>query len=375
MRFDRTSQSILGKWWWTVDHKAMLALLMLMCLGAILVTASSPAVATRIGVDPFHFVNRQYLFLPVAFVVMVVVSMLSVQNVRRLAVMGFLAALGLMMLLPLIGVETKGSRRWLNLVGITVQPSEFLKPCMAVVTAWIFYLRSKYIEFPGWRIAVAVYGLVVVLLLIQPDLGMVITVSAMWGVQFFLAGMPLIWVLLMVLTAPIGLLGAYNFFPHVKKRIDNFMDPSAGDNYQVEKSKEAFANGGFFGQGPGEGKVKLSLPDSHTDFVFAVAGEEFGLLFCLVILALFAFVVLRGMVNIMNEKDSFVMIAVTGLLTQFGIQAMINMGVAVNLLPAKGMTLPFISYGGSSLIAIAVGMGMMLALTRKRFGNSLTKRS
>jgi cell division protein FtsW len=346
-----------------------------MCIGAILVTASSPAVAHRIGVGQYHFVNRQYLFLTLSLIVMVLVSMLSVQNVRRLAIFGFLASIGLMLLLPLVGVDTKGSKRWLTLVGISVQPSEFLKPCMAVVVAWIFYIRAKYTEFPGWRISVALYGLVVLLLLIQPDLGMVITVSAMWGVQFFLAGMPLIWVVLMVFTAPLGLWGAYSFFPHVKKRIDNFMDPAVGDNYQVEKSREAFANGGFFGMGPGEGQVKGSLPDSHTDFVYAVAGEEFGLLFCLLILALFAFIVLRGMTNIMNEKDSFIMIAVSGLLTQFGIQAMINMGVAVNLLPAKGMTLPLISYGGSSLIAIALGMGMMLALTRRRFGTAVSKRA
>lgn len=370
MRFDRTSTSAIGRWWWTVDHKALIAIFCLMIIGAILVTASSPAVAVRIGVPPFHFVHNQYMFLLVSLGVMIAVSMLSVQNVRRLAIFGFAVCIVLMILLPFIGVEVKGSRRWI----FRVQPSEFLKPCMAVVIAWIFYLRGKYMEFPGWRIAVAVYAVVVGLLLLQPDLGMVITVSAMWGAQFFLAGLPFIWVSLMILGAPVGLFGAYHMFPHVRKRIDSFIDPTVGDNYQVEKSKEAFANGGWFGQGPGEGKVKLSLPDSHTDFAFAVAGEEFGLFFCLLILALFAFIVLRGMAKAMNEKDSFTMIAVTGLLTQFGVQALINMGVAVNLLPAKGMTLPFLSYGGSSLVAIALGMGMMLALTRRRFGQAVVKR-
>lgn len=370
MRFDRTSTSAIGRWWWTVDHKAMFALFGLMCLGAVLVTASSPAVAQRIGATPFHFVHRQYAFLALSVLVMVGVSMLSLQNVRRLAIFGFLASVLLMAMLPFVGVETKGSRRWLNLLGMSVQPSEFLKPCMAVVMAWVFYLRGKYMEFPGWRVAIALYAVVVGLLLAQPDLGMVITVSAMWGAQFFLAGLPVIWVVLMLLGAPVGLFGAYHVFPHVRKRIDNFVDPSAGDNYQVEKSREAFANGGWFGLGPGEGKVKLSLPDSHTDFVFAVAGEEFGLLFCLLILALFSFIVIRGMSKVLNEKDSFSMVAVAGLLAQFGVQAMINMGVAVNLLPAKGMTLPFISYGGSSLIAIALGMGMMLSLTRRRFGHA-----
>ncbi len=373
MHFDRTSTSAIGKWWWTVDHKTMFALLGLMFLGAILVTASSPAVAQRIGASQYHFVHRQYAFLIISLGVMVGVSMLSLQNVRRLAIFGFLASVALMVILPFMGVETKGSKRWLNLVGISVQPSEFLKPCMAVVMAWIFYLGTKYIAFPSWRLAISVYAIVVLLLLLQPDLGMVITISVMWGAQFVVAGLPMIWVGLMMLGAPVGLFAAYHLFSHVRKRIDNFIDPSAGDNYQVEKSMEAFVNGGWFGQGPGEGKVKLSLPDSHTDFVFAVAGEEFGLLFCLLILSLFAFIVLRGMIKVMNEKDSFTMIAVAGLLAQFGIQAMINMGVAVNLLPAKGMTLPFISYGGSSLVAIALGMGMMLALTRRRFGYAVAK--
>jgi cell division protein FtsW len=206
--------------------------------------------------------------------------------------------------------------------------------------------------------------------LIQPDLGMTITVSFMWALQFFLAGLPFIWVIVLAFGGVGGLWGAYHLFPHVRKRIDNFIDPSSDGNYQVEKSLEAFGHGGLFGQGPGEGKVKLYLPDSHTDFVFAVAGEEFGLIVCLLIVVLFAFIVLRGVNNLRYERDFLVVSAVAGLIAQFGIQAIINMGVAVNLMPAKGMTLPFLSYGGSSLLAIALGMGMMLALTRKRYGQT-----
>jgi len=374
MRFDRTSTSIAGRWWWTVDRPTLLALFLLICIGAVLVTASSPAVAVRIGASPFHFIHRQHFFLVLSLFVMFIVSLQSAQNVRRLAIIGFLASICLMMLLPIMGIEIKGAKRWLTLLGVSVQPSEFLKPCMAVVMAWIFHLRNQYVGFPGWRIAIGLYVLVVALLLIQPDLGMVVTVSTMWALQFFLAGLPFVWVILLPLGGVCGLFGAYHVFSHVRKRIDNFLDPASGDNYQVAKSLEAFGNGGWFGQGPGEGKIKLSLPDSHTDFVFAVAGEEFGLIACLIIVFLFAFIVIRGMSKIWNEKDFFTMLAVAGLLTQFGIQAIINMGVAVNLLPAKGMTLPFLSYGGSSLIAIALGMGMMLALTRRRYGYAAMKR-
>jgi cell division protein FtsW len=370
MRFDRTSTGVVAKWWWTVDRPTLLALFILISIGAVLVTAASPAVAVRIGVNPFHFIHRQHLFLVLSLFVLFAVSMQSPQNVRRLAVVGFLLSIALMLLLPFMGAETKGARRWLTLAGVSVQPSEFLKPCMAVVMAWIFHLRNQYVGFPGWRIAIGTYVVVVALLLVQPDLGMTIVVSAMWALQFFLAGLPFIWVVMLPLVGAGGLFGAYHMFGHVKKRIDSYLDPASGDNYQVTQSLKAFGNGGWFGQGPGEGKVKLSLPDSHTDFVFAVAGEEFGLIFCLIIVFLFAFIVIRGMTKVWKDNDFFTTIAVFGLLAQFGLQAIINMGVAVNLLPAKGMTLPFLSYGGSSLIAIALGMGMMLALTRRRYGKA-----
>ncbi len=375
MKLDRTSTGVMGRWWWTVDRPTLLALFTLICIGAVLVTASSPAVAVRIGVDPFHFIHRQHLFLVLSVLVMFIVSLQSPQTVRRLAMIGFTVSIVLMLFLPFMGAETKGARRWLTLFGTSVQPSEFLKPCMAVVIAWIFHLRESHPGFPGWRVAIGLYLFVVLLLLIQPDIGMVITISAMWALQFFLAGLPLIWIVLLPFGGAAGLFGAYHIFSHVRKRIDSFLDPASGDNYQVEKSLEAFSNGGWFGLGPGEGKVKLLLPDSHTDFVFAVACEEFGLIACLLILFLFGFIVVRGMVRMMKEKDFFTLIAVSGLLAQFGIQALINMGVAVNLLPAKGMTLPFISYGGSSLLAIAFGMGTMLALTRKKYGNVVAKRT
>lgn len=368
MKFDRTNTGIVSRWWWTVDRLTLFALISLVLIGAVVVTAASPPVAVRIGLDPFYFIARQHVFLLLGLAVMLLVSLLSPQQVRRLAVLGALCSIALMCLLPFAGVETKGARRWMNIAGMSIQPSEFLKPCLAVVMAWVFALRHQVVGFPGFRVAIGIYAVVVALLLVQPDFGMTVVISLVWALQFFLAGLPFIFVIGLAGLGVLGIFGAYHFLPHVAKRIDGFLDPSSGDNYQVVKSLKAFANGGLLGRGPGEGQIKQVIPDSHTDFVFSVVGEEFGMIACLVILALFAFIVLRGLIRIWGESDMFIMIAVSGLLAQFGIQAVINMGVAVNLLPAKGMTLPFLSYGGSSLLAIALGMGMMLALTRRRFG-------
>jgi cell division protein FtsW len=371
LRTTRSSQSLLARWWWTIDRYSLMAIFALMALGAVLVTASSPPVAERIGLDPFYFVRHQQIFLLLALPVLIGVSLMSPLWVRRLSVFGLGASFFLMILVPFFGFETKGASRWINVMGFSIQPSEFMKPFFAVITAWIFSLRQKYIDFPAYWLSFGMYGFAVLLLLLQPDFGMVVTLTVIWSVQVFLAGLPMIWVLLLVLMAAGGGVGAYFLFHHVRQRIDRFLDPTTGDNYQVERSLEAFQNGGFLGRGPGEGQVKLSLPDSHTDFIFAVVGEEFGLIACLLIVGLFFFIVAMGLIRVWRESDSFLMIAVAGLLTQFSIQALINMGVSVQLLPAKGMTLPFLSYGGSSVMAVAMAMGMVLALTRKRFGKSL----
>ncbi len=344
------------------------ALFLLVCLGFVMVTAASPPVAKRIGLDPFYFVHRHQLFLGLGALVMVGVSFLSVVWINRLAALGFVCSLLLMLVVPFVGAEVKGAHRWISLGGFSLQPSEFMKPCFAVIMAWVCAQKYRRAYYPSYKVAVGMYLTVVGLLALQPDFGMIITVSAMWGIQFFMAGLPFVWVMVIGILGLCGIFGAYHIFDHVKKRIDMFLDPGSGDNYQVEKSLEAFHSGGALGRGPGEGEVKLFLPDSHTDYVFAVAGEELGILACILIVCLFAFVVLRGFARVWKETDVFSMLAVVGLVAQFGVQAMINMGVAVSLLPAKGMTLPFISYGGSSVVAIALGMGMMLALTRKRFG-------
>ena len=368
MQLDRTNTGVLGRWWWTVDRKNLFAILLLIAIGSVLVAAGSPPVAKRLDLPAFYFVHRHHIFLTLGTLTMLGVSLLPPTLIRRLAVLGLTASLVLMMLVPFFGESTKGAHRWISLLGISVQPSEVMKPCFAVVMAWICSESQRRIDFPGYKLAVCIYFLVVALLMAQPDLGMTITITATWGAQLFLAGLPILLVFLLIIMAIGGGIAAYFMFPHVAKRIDNFLDPAAGDSYQVAKSLEAFKSGGVFGRGPGEGVVKQFLPDSHTDFIFSVTGEEFGIIVCFLIICLFAFVVLRGFSRVWRESDLFMVLAVSGLLTQFGIQAVINMGVAVNLFPAKGMTLPFLSYGGSSVVAIALGMGMMLALTRKRFG-------
>ncbi len=368
---DRRNTSALGRWWFTVDRPLVAAIVVLVCLGVFMIAAGGPPAAQRMGLPDFYFVTRHQIYLCLSALAMLLISMLRSDDVKRVALLGLILSGVLMALLPLIGYENKGAIRWVHVMGLSLQPSEFMKPCFAVVSAWIFAQHFTSSSLPAYRIATGIYILMVMLLIMQPDFGMTVTITAMFGVQFFLAGMPFVWVVLMLAGAMGGGFAAYFFLPHVTSRIDRFLDPSSGDNYQVQQSLNAFREGGIVGVGPGEGVVKQSLPDAHTDFIFAVVGEEFGALFCLGILLCFAFIVLRGLMRLREEHDHFTIIAVAGLLTQFGMQAFINMGVAVNLLPAKGMTLPFLSYGGSSLMAVALGMGMVLALTRRRFGQMM----
>ena len=364
----RTDTSVIGRWWWTVDRWTMVALALLAGIGAMLILAASPAVAERIGTDHFHFIRRQFVFLPPAVLVIFAVSLLPPKAIRRLASLGFIGALLLMAATLVLGQEIKGATRWVNVAGITVQPSEFVKPTFAVVAAWMFSEQRLGNGVPGNAISLALYLVVAALLLLQPDVGMTLVVSAVWFVEFFLAGLPLVWVLLGMVFGLGGLVAAYFTFSHVASRIDRFLDPSAGDSYQVTTALHAFHSGGLLGRGPGEGRVKAVLPDAHTDFIMAVAGEEFGLILCLLVVGLFAFIVLRGFARMLAEENLFVLLATSGLLVQFGLQAIINLASTLHLMPTKGMTLPFISYGGSSMLALALGMGMVLALTRKRYG-------
>jgi len=364
----RTDKSLFGRWWWTVDRWMLAAIIAIAAIGALLTLAASPAVAERIGFDQYHFVRRQFIFLPVSMVIMVVVSLMTPRGVRRLAVGCAIFAIIGMLATLVVGVEIKGATRWVYIAGLSLQPSEFLKPAFAVIAAWLFAESSINSSLPGNKVATALFVVVALLLLMQPDVGMTAVVAAIWGVEFFLAGLPLVLVVMMAALFMGGVVGAYFTFSHVQGRIDRFLDPSAGEGYQVMRALEAFRNGGLFGRGPGEGRVKEVLPDAHADFIFAVAGEEFGLIACLVLLALFAFVVLRGFSRVLREDNLFTLLAVAGLLVQFGLQVIINIASTLNMIPPKGMTLPFVSYGGSSTLALAIGMGMMLALTRERPG-------
>ena len=361
----RVDKSSVANWWWTVDRWFLAAFLSLMGLGIVLSFAASPAVAERIGLDSFHFATRQIVFTIPALLAMLTVSFLDVRQIRRMALIMLCVSLLLMVAALYVGVEVKGARRWVSVAGLSIQPSEFLKPAFVIICAWLFAEHARQPDIPGNLFAMILLALVLALLVAQPDLGQTMLVLGTWGVMFFMAGMPWLWIIALGIAGVGGGFAAYTIFPHVAGRIDRFLT-GEGDTFQVDMGREAVIQGGWFGVGPGEGTIKRVIPDSHADFVFAVAGEEFGIVLCFVIMFLFAFIVLRGLKIALKEHDDFTRYGVAGLVIMFGFQSIINMGVNLQLMPAKGMTLPFISYGGSSLIAIAISMGMVLALTRKR---------
>lgn len=361
----RADDSVLARWWWTVDRWLLAALAMLVAAGLILIFGAGTPVAERFDLPPFHFAKRQIVFLAAAIGAMMAVSLLSVKAVRRFSILLFLASLALVVLTLLIGPEYNGATRWLQIGSFTLQPSEFLKPAFIVVTAWLFAGEIEHPGFPGRAVGAALFALCAALLVAQPDMGQTLLLGLVWGVQLVLAGLPAIWIAGLAILGTAGAVLAYLTVPHVTSRIDRFLDPASGDNFQLETALNAFRAGGLFGRGPGEGAVKKALPDAHTDYVFAVAGEEFGALACLAIVFLFAVIVVRGLIHLSEEDNPFVVLAAGGLIALFGLQAFINMAVNLALMPAKGMTLPFISYGGSSMLALAIAMGMVLALTRR----------
>jgi cell division protein FtsW len=353
-------------WWWTVDRLLLAALMTVMLAGIILSLAASPPVATRLGLDAFYFVNRHVLFLMPAIAVMLATSFLSPRQLRRISLVIFIVSFALVVATLFHGVEIKGARRWLVLLGVNIQPSEFLKPAFVVLTAWLFAESARKPDVPANTFALLMLLGVTTVLVLQPDFGQAMLIAIVWGALFFMAGMRLIWVAGLGVTAAIGLAGAYATVPHVARRIKRFLDPASGDTFQVDMAVESFMRGSWFGRGPGEGTVKRILPDSHADFAFAVGAEEFGIVLCLILVALFAFIVVRALASAMRNEDPFARFATAGLAMLFGMQSAINMAVNLALIPAKGMTLPFISYGGSSMISLAYGMGMLLALTRER---------
>jgi cell division protein FtsW len=306
------------------------------------------------------------MFLLPSFIVLIGVSFMSPQQIRRSALIVFAVSIVLIVATLLIGPEVKGSRRWITLLGLNIQASESAKPAFVIIAAWLFAESTRRPEMPATSMALVLLLTLVALLVMEPDFGQTMLILMVWGALFFIAGMRMVWVMGLAGAASVGLFFAYLLVPHVAGRIKRFMNPASGDTFQVDTAMEAFSNGGWFGLGPGEGVAKRILPDSHTDFVFAVAAEEFGIVLCLALLALFAFVVIRTLSRAHSTEDMFARFGASGLAIMFGVQAAINMAVNLRLIPAKGMTLPFISYGGSSIISLAYGVGMMLALTRQR---------
>jgi cell division protein FtsW len=361
----RIERGAVANWFWTVDRFLLIAFIVLILLGFMLSFSASPAVAERIGLDSFHFVKRFAIFMVPTVAIIVAISFLDARMVRRAAALLLIGSLVMMVLTLFIGGEIKGSRRWLSIAGFGLQPSEFMKPAFVVICAWLFSERSRHPEIPGNLFAIILFGIVAALLVAQPDLGQTILTAAVWGAMFFMAGMPWVWIIALGGLAIAGFVTAYTIFPHVAGRIDRFLT-GEGDTFQVDTAREAIISGNWFGMGPGEGTIKRIIPDSHADFIFAVAAEEFGIIFCIALVAIFAFIVLRTLLHAARETDEFIRLAVSGLALLIGAQAMINIGVNLELLPAKGMTLPLISYGGSSMLAIAITVGFILALTRHR---------
>ena len=362
----RADRSPLSDWLWTIDRWLLGALGLLMVCGLVFGMAGSPPVAERLKLPTFYFVNHQAMYLVPAVALMIGVSFMSPRQVRRAALVIFIGARALVFAALMFGAEVKGARRWI----FGVQPSEFVKPAFAVLAGWAFSEGARRRDVPANMLAILILPATVVPLIMQPDFGQTMLISLVWGALFFMAGLHWFWVAGIGGAGALSVVAAYKFVPHVRARILKFLEPqSAGgvtDTFQVDTARDSFIAGGWFGKGPGEGNLKRILPDSHTDFIFAVTGEEFGVIVCILLVTLFAFIVVRGLSDAAKNEDPFCRFAAAGLTMLFGIQSCINLAVNLHLMPAKGMTLPFVSYGGSSLISLALGMGFLIAVTRKR---------
>jgi cell division protein FtsW len=368
----RADTSVIGRWWWSVDRVTLLALGVLIGIGYLLALAATPGISMRLS-DP-HTMDmvKQIIFLAMGGATMLGMSMLSLRQVK-------LFALGLGILFFFLtgftllhGVEVDGAHRWISLPGFTVQPSEFLRPAFIIVSAWLIAESRRTSGFPGKRAALGLFVLTALLLKMQPDIGMTFLFTMVIFAQFYLDGMDVKWVMVAAALVAVAFALAFLFIDHVHTRVMLFLHPTKTSAYQALTALSAFGNGGMFGLGPGEGQVKHFLPDARADFVFAVAGEEFGLFFCGFIILVFAAVVVRAMMRLLGEPNLFVVLAAGGLIVGFGLQAFVNMASSLSLIPTKGMTLPFISYGGSSVLAISIQMGFLLALTRKRHQGDYT---
>ena len=366
MLISRSDRGTLARWWFTIDRTLLSSILLLMAMGVLISMAASPPVAERIGLDAFHFFKSQLFWLFFGVIGLVSVSFFDAIWVRRTAFATFAGALILMLAALKYGPEIKGAHRWINIGPINLQPSEFAKPGFVIFAAWFLADHIKRPDMPGHYISFGAAAVFLGLLVLQPDFGQTALVTMTFGMMLLVWGISWRYVFgLGALTVMAGGL-SYKLAPHVASRIDRFLSPNNGDTFQTDTATSAFNNGGLMGTGPGGGVAKLMLPDAHTDFTFSVVGEEFGFLACMALMTVFFFIIIRVLKRAKLEDEPFAALAMTGLITMFGLQACINMGVNVGLLPAKGMTLPFISYGGSSLLGTALAMGFILALARGR---------
>jgi cell division protein FtsW len=360
----RGSKSI-RKWWWALDNISLVLIICIIMIGALLITTASPPVAERLKLSSFYFAHRQFLFLILASFIIFFLSSISERSLKRLILLGFVTCLIMMVAVLFFGEEVKGARRWISILGFSLQPSEILKPIFIFLTGLLLAEKFTRNNFPSFSACLALYAIICTLLILQPDFGMVITYTIVLGGQFFLAGLPIWWIAIAVIACASGGFIAYNFLPHVARRIDMFLSPDTSENFQVEKSLESYVSGGIFGKGPGEGVVKSHLPDSHTDFIFAVAGEEFGALFASCIILVFLSFILRALYLLHKEQNLFKIYVGGGIILLFALQTIFNIGVTLHIFPTKGMTLPFISYGGSSIMCYSICFGIFLNFTRR----------
>jgi cell division protein FtsW len=367
MMFSRAEKTPLAEWWWSIDRELLGALILLMTVGMVLSFAASPPVAERIGLSPWFFITRHAMFCLAALPVLVFTSMLNHRQARVMALVALAGSVILLWATLRFGTEVKGARRWISLAGQSVQPSEFVKPAFAVLSAWLFSEAMIHRNVPGRIITFLLTGIIVAALLLQPDIGQTALIVGTLAVLMFISGIS--WFIIFGLAGAAGalLVGAYLFFPHVSRRIDTFINPEGGGNtYQIDRALQSIMEGGWFGRGPGESMAKKLIPDAHADYVFSAAAGEFGILFCIGLVVLIGFIVLRAMFGAQRQSSLFARLAASTLAIQFAMQAGINLAVNLNLMPPKGMTLPFVSYGGTSMIAVAFGMGLMLAFTRTK---------
>lgn len=366
MRFERDDRSLIAAWWSTVDRVLLTAVFGLMGVGIVVSLAASPSVAISKDLATFYFVKRHVLFVCIGAILLLAFSIQSPRSIRRIALVLFCGSICAMVYVLAFGEEINGAQRWVRLLGVSLQPSEFAKPAFVVLCAWAFAEFERRRDVPALPVALGLYVVFVTLLLLQPDIGQSLLITLVWGAMFILAGLSLALVGLFVALVTIGMGVVYFELPYIQDRVNAFLFPVAGSNSQVERAYNSFREGGLLGRGPGEGTIKTVLPDAHTDFIFAVIAEEYGIVACLALLALFMFIVFRALLQAVSIENLDTRYAVCGLAMLIAGQTLINMGVNVGLLPAKGMTLPMISAGGSSLIAVSITFGMILGLSRRR---------